>query len=319
MSTSEALIEGCLLGTVLADAAGARFEGMERPQLQQQYDSPAAALKYALSLKMQYTDDGQMTLAVADYLSRHSEIVPEELMQQFVEVYQPWRGYGRGTRVLVDAFRDGVEYEFLANTLFPGGSHGNGAAMRSAPVGLRFAGDSRHILQQAKRSAWPTHRNILGIEGAQLIALASAAATQQRDITPRILAEQLHPHCTTLTFQKKLRLLHAVTVASDVEQLGNGIEAHESVVTALACFALNPDDFLSAVGLAIWQGGDTDTIAAMTGALCGARLGVSGIPQEPLERLEDGQPFREHVHALATAFASACKPDASGSQADSRA
>ena len=64
-----------------------------------------------------------------------------------------------------------------------------------------------------------------------------------------------------------------------------------SVVTAVACFASSPDDYLTAVGRAILLGGDTDTIAAMTGALSGALLGAGAIPDELLSRLEDKLDF----------------------------
>lgn len=48
--------------------------------------------------------------------------------------------------------------------------------------------------------------------------------------------------------------------------------------TALACFLTHPDDFAAAVTAAISLGGDTDTIAAMTGALAGAHHGYTAIP-----------------------------------------
>lgn len=91
-------------------------------------------------------------------------------------------------------------------------------------------------------------------------------------------------------------------MAADVEQFGNGIEAHESVLTALACFALHPNDYNSAVELAIWQGGDTDTIGAMTGALCGIRVGKRGLPSGPLAKLESAS-FCDEVALLAKRIA----------------
>ena len=54
---------------------------------------------------------------------------------------------------------------------------------------------------------------------------------------------------------------------------GNGIEATESVVTAIACFVLAPDSYRDVIGSAIYLGGDTDTIAAMAGALSYQVLG----------------------------------------------
>lgn len=293
-------IYGCLLGCALADAAGAVFEGTEQSELRQRFSGPREAFDHALVGNLRFTDDTQMMLAVADYLAGHESICYLELMDAFVEAYEPWRGYGRGTRTLVDAYRDQIEYEFLAQTIFPGGSHGNGGAMRSAPVGLKFFKDDEVLWSEAKQSAWPTHRHVLGVEGTQLIAYATALAVCMPEISPELLARKLLGQCQTQVFETRLLKLQSLTSEDGVSEFGNGIEAHESVVTALACFALNSTDYEAAVSLAIWQGGDTDTIAAMTGALVGAHAGDEAIPTEPLLRLEDGQPFLDRIRETAT-------------------
>ena len=294
---------GSLLGLCLADALGSRFEGMEREQLHKRFDSPKAALEFATQPEsLRYTDDGQMTLVLAEYLAEYlgenSTIDPNDLMRCFVRAYESWRGYGRGARALIEAFRDNAEYEFMAEHLFPGGSLGNGAAMRSAPVGLRFAGDNAKILAESKCSAWPTHRHELGIEGAQLIALATSFAATVNDITPSCLAEFLLPNCATTVFQNRIRRLSKIVSPDEITQFGNGIEVHESVVTALACFALYSQDYREAIAVAFWQGGDTDTIGAMTGALVGAHISSGFVESMPLDRLEPGTEFIASVQAL---------------------
>lgn len=67
--------------------------------------------------------------------------------------------------------------------------------------------------------------------------------------------------------------------ATVVQVLGNGIEAHRSVPTALHAFLRHRDSFADAVLFAFSLGGDADTIASMTGALAGAFLGASAIPE----------------------------------------
>ncbi len=142
MPSSTDRIYGSLLGLVFADALGSCFEGVQQEELRSRFKNKLAALGYAFNREqLQYTDDGQMALAIAEYLAENSSIASDTLMRRFVDVYESWRGYGRGSRVLIEAFRDNAEYEFMAQHLFPGGSLGNGAAMRSAPIGLRFFGD----------------------------------------------------------------------------------------------------------------------------------------------------------------------------------
>jgi len=280
-------VHGCLLGKAVADSIGATFEGQETEWLRSRFRDKLAMFRYSADAPRIYTDDTEMAFALAKHLTRHARVVPNELMQTFVNNYSPWRGYGRGTRVLVDAFRMNCEYEHLVEHLFPGGSWGNGAAMRAARVGLRFWQDHNLIWEQARESALPTHRNELGIEAAQMIAVTTAVAATEATITPKLVAEWLIPRVTTTVFTNQLNSLRSLSNESELAQFGNGIAAHESVVTAIGCFALYPDDFQEAVAAAIWQGGDTDTIAAMAGALVGARLGVNAIQDGWVAKLED--------------------------------
>jgi len=128
-------------------------------------------------------------------------------------------------------------------------------------------------VEQAKLSAWPTHRHDLAIDGAILIAQAASLALSDKEVSPASLAEALVPCCSTIVFEKRLEALREAKSPDDLDPLGNGIEAHESVVTALGCFAFYPDRFQEAIACALWRGGDTDTIGAMAGALVGARVG----------------------------------------------
>ena len=114
-----------------------------------------------------------------------------------------------------------------------------------------------------------------------------------------MLADFLLPSCSTVVFQNRLRRLSEVKTDADIDQFGNGIESHEPVVTALACFALHPNDYRAAIASALWQGGDTDTIGAMTGALVGAHIGSSFTEAMPVNRLEEGDKFIMYVRELA--------------------
>jgi ADP-ribosylglycohydrolase len=84
--------------------------------------------------------------------------------------------------------------------------------------------------------------------------------------------------------------------------LGNGIKAQESVPIAIYCFLANPDSFEKALESAIFLGGDTDTIACMTGAIAGAALGVRQIPERWLQRITEPVCTCEKVHEIAAAL-----------------
>ena len=81
--------------------------------------------------------------------------------------------------------------------------------------------------------------------------------------------------------------------------LGSSLEAHRSVVTAIACFASSPDCYEDVVSRAIGLGDDTDTLAAMSGRFAVPRLGLAGIPAHLIARLENGPLGRSHIEWLA--------------------
>jgi hypothetical protein len=73
-----------------------------------------------------------------------------------------------------------------------------------------------------------------------------------------------------------------------------------SVLWALYSFLRAPDDYWETVCTAIHVGGDTDTMAAIAGAMCGTRIGATGLPQDLLSRLNDrGQWGAEALTQLA--------------------
>jgi len=100
-----------------------------------------------------------------------------------------------------------------------------------------------------------------------------------------IYRQRLSRVATLLTEQDKAKI---------VAELGNGIEAFNSVPTAIYSFLLHHDSFSNAVLYAISLGGDTDTIAAMTGAISGAYLGIESIPDSWKGKLEN-KPYIEEL------------------------
>src|SRR5262249_49180150 len=157
---------------------GAPFEGLPADFVYWTLGPIHELLNQPITEVLRYTDDTQMMIGVAETLVAHGEIREDVLSQRFAANYEPERGYGRGARQILESMIEGGTWQTLAETIFPGGSFGNGAAMRVAPVGLVFCYDLGRVAEQARISALPTHRHPLGIEGAQLLALAVALAAQ---------------------------------------------------------------------------------------------------------------------------------------------
>ncbi len=290
---------GCLLGLAIGDALGARFEGQSPEQIAGRFRSAEALMANPPTGELYYTDDTQMAIGVAETLVVCQGIDEAEICRRFLTNYVPHRGYGRGARVVLDAMVEGKDHRSLAENHFPGGSFGNGAAMRVAPVGLMFRHDHDQLWHHARLSALPTHVHPLGIEGAQLLALAVALAASLETIDRETFFETLAGRCQSMEYAGPLRRAARIDNRKDLALFGNGIEATASVVTAIASFALTPHSYEQTIGNVILLGGDTDTIAAMAGAISGAFLGREAIPLHLLSNLEDGHQGRRYLEMLA--------------------
>ena len=166
--------------------------------------------------------------------------------------------------------------------------------MRVAPIGVFYHDDPAKLRDIAFQSSQITHAHQLGKEGAALQAYAVALATNLEPSSPfdrgAFLAKLIN-FVSEGIYREKLNKMEALLPQSDktkvVLELGNGIEAFNSVPTAIYSFLSQPHSFAQAVFLAISLGGDTDTIGAMTGAISGAYLGFDAIPYKWRDKLEN--------------------------------
>jgi len=299
-------VQGALLLAACGDALGARFEGRAQvdPEAVEGYlgDPPA---------ELRWTDDTALTLVLADHLARHRGTIDQDgLAAGFAAEWtgDPGRGYGGGAAKLFSQLNAGMPWRQAARQLFGGqGSFGNGAAMRVAPVGLVSDLDLSTVAELARRSAVVTHAHPLAADGAAMQALAVALAARLRRSAPvptDRFANSITAHVLEPEFRAALRhvcvlVRQRATPREVAAALGNDVSALGSVPAALAAFLRCPDDPREAVRFAICVGGDTDTIAAMTGALSGARCGEAELPAVWTERLEEGPRIREVATALA--------------------
>ncbi|MGQ9532582.1 MAG: ADP-ribosylglycohydrolase family protein [Desulfotomaculales bacterium] len=295
---------GCLLGLAVGDALGAPFEGWWSVSSSEVY---AAAERRAM---LRYTDDTHMALGVAESLAACGGFDGPHMAETFLRNFErePWRGYGPGPPRIFRRIKHGVPWDRAAEDIYPGGSFGNGAAMRVAPVGLFYHRDPDKLREVAHLSAQITHAHPLGKEGAALQAYAVALALVWGPSgSPANLLEKLKAFAVHEVYRARLEAVQELLAAGDKSEvaarLGNGVEAFDSVPTAICCALRHPDSFEDAVVEAASLGGDADTIASMTGAVSGAWLGMEAIPGAWVAKLEN----RDYVEQLARSlFAAAC-------------
>lgn len=282
---------GGLLGVLVGDCVGAPYEGSRTVDRAEAERRVAAAVARR---RLRYTDDTELTLALCEHLLDDVHLRrPDDFVARVLDRYDDRRGYGGGMRRLVRRWRSGADHRSAATAVFPDGSFGNGAAMRVAPVGLLWSHDPAEAAAVARRQAVVTHAHAVGIDGAAVQARAIAAAAR----TGTFGLDQL-ASLPAATDDLRAGLDAAVSLPPDappddvVRTLGNAVVAQRSVPTALWCAASCPD-VASAVTVAISLGGDTDTIAAMAGAVRGAADGPSALPSAWLDVAESVDEVRD--------------------------
>lgn len=243
-----------------------------------------------------WTDDTEMAVSIVEELLHHREIDQDRLAAAFARRFEPYRGYGGGAVVLLRAIREGGDWRELAPAAFGGqGSMGNGAAMRVAPLGAYYAGDSKRAALEAMRSAEITHAHPEGILGAAAVAVAAAEAGWSRLVGHRpepfsfleSVIDYLVDSQVKDSMERALRLL-GTEVGEAAYELGNGsrVLAQDTVPFALWVAATRIDDYPAAIRACVAAGGDVDTTAAIAGGVVAAYTGRAGIPPSWLSSRE---------------------------------
>jgi poly(ADP-ribose) glycohydrolase ARH3 len=195
----------------------------------------------------------------------------------------------------------------VAFSVWPEGSKGNGGAVRVVPVACRYHDESARLTTFADEATRVTHAHELGRAGAIVHALAIAALVGRADTTlaPSVVLAAVRSPVEAPLGDKLAHVAalldRGVETAEAARVLGNGVLAEEAVPLALFVFLRHGPGYLDVVRQAILAGGDTDTVAAMAGALAGAATGYAALPPELLARLENGPRGRDHTLGLADA------------------
>src|SRR4030067_2631129 len=169
---------GAIVGCFVGDAFGSSFEGMD----------PGRARFHIGDLSKtftrSYTDDTDMTLALAESLIQCGKIDPEDIAKHFSLFCDLTRGYAGGTINAVLALRAGLKWHQVARILFENGSFGNGAAMRISPVGFFYHHDLDALQEAAVKQANITHGHPLGQWGAVMQGCSIGLAVTQNPNEP---------------------------------------------------------------------------------------------------------------------------------------
>ena len=228
-----------MIGAIIGDIVGSRFEFNNNRSTEFEFFHPDC----------EFTDDTVMTVAVADAIMSGRSF--GETLHAYGRKY-PDRGYG------------GRFYTWLLKKegYKPYNSFGNGSAMRVSPCAYLAKGNREQALTWATASAVCTHNHPEGVKGA--MAITDCILLAQQHVSKdeiRKIAEELYDYDMDFTIDQ-IR-----------PRFGFNETCQKTVPQAIECF-LESHDFESAIRIAISLGGDSDTIANITGGIAEAYYGV---------------------------------------------
>ncbi|MBT8402163.1 MAG: ADP-ribosylglycohydrolase family protein [Rhodothermia bacterium] len=280
---------GALVGLAVGDALGTALE-FRQPGTFRPIRDMVGGGPFCLQ-PGQWTDDTSMALCLADSLISRGLFDPLDQMQRYVRW---WReGYRSSKGFCFDiggTVRQSLAMFEATSNPFSGSrdprSAGNGSLMRLAPVVMFFSDQPAEAIRFAGESSRTTHAAAAAIDSCRYFGglLVGALSGESRE---RILAPLYRPDGC---WEKGSLVAEVEEVAAgsflrreppSIQGTGYVVRSLEAALWAFARAENFRDGCLAAVNL----GDDADTTGAIFGQIAGAYWGMTGIPDEWLERL----------------------------------
>lgn len=274
-------LAGAVIGSAVGDALGAPFEFQPAGTYRSRFPIEARGVRTEMCgggglgwAPGEFTDDTQMALLVASSLIQCEGLDEADMFERFrtwVRAGPP--DVGNQTRAVLDS---GRPWEVAAAEHFAGSGHaaGNGSLMRTTPAAVWFAPAGRsETMGAARRISALTHGDPSAGAGCAIFHELVRVALDGGDplaALPDALAEVAPEHRARWE-----------SVLDPLWQPSDATESNGAVWPTLgsAVWALREGrSFADGMRLVLDLGGDTDTVAAVTGGLLGAVYGIAGIP-----------------------------------------
>jgi ADP-ribosylglycohydrolase len=295
---------GTIFGASVADALGAPFEGKRRSFMKEKKNLTDGYEKIPGYPIGQYTDDTQMTLKLIESIINKRLVDGADIAQKFSNLWRTNTIIGAGASCR-DAMMNIIVHEkSWDESGVVEGRAGNGTAMRVSPIGLFDSDDLTALKKDAATQSIITHTDKRASASAVAVSAAVYYCVNNDNIKPDTFLDFIIDQVTGISdeFTEAMTELKMI-IQSDEDaafskisrrcfegaQETDGITPYvvPTVMAALYSFLNTPYDWVKSVECALHFGGDTDTVASITGAISGSLNGVKAIPAHLIEDLKD--------------------------------
>ncbi len=283
---------GALLGLVAGNQLGVPTEHLGTPEAIRNA-FPGGVVDLAPPPKNSpYDDDAAMALLLGESLLASRDFDAADVARRWVKWMKvDGRGIGVTTRralTLIDRGKEPFEAGRLANQENPGRSAGNGSVMRCIPVALRYHDSVERLIRVSTQQAAITHADERCTWGAAAVNLAARELLHGNiyfieevlhkigDRAPRALRDAIH------RVPREQESTLPIAVPGEA-----GYVVH--CVEIAFWFVAHDRTLEEALTYLVQAGGDTDTNAAVAGALLGARYGEVALPPRWVDQLVGAQ------------------------------
>lgn len=295
--------QNMLLGIAIGDALGVGYENKPRYKILKRFKLDRYTRKDD-SKKGKYTDDTQMSIAIAELLSSNERFTKENLAQKFVDIYHRdyHSGYSSTTKNALKNSKDGKD--LLDNLSRDPTRTSNGACMRAVPIGI--LPNIKEVIRCATINAETTHNSPKGIISS--VCIASASHYFYWNIgKPEGVFDFCINACTgldkeSLDYFKEIKNMKyfepKILFGKENETFGvhcNGMRTAGAVLYILSKFSESSKQTLIE---SILLGGDVDSIAAIALGIVAINQGIKELPTQLFYGLENGDYGRDYLISL---------------------
>ena len=306
-------IIGCLLGTAVGDAFGLPYKGLSK---RWQFRLYPHLNKYQFLFGR----------GMVSHDTEHTCIVAQSLIVSAVNVDIFKKDLAWRLRFWLLGLPAGIGYATLRSILklwlgfgcargvF---SAGNGAAMRSAIIGVCYGDDLQKLRALVRASTRLTHTDPKAEYGAFAVAFASYLSSCQSNVYPQNYYRELG-NILGAEASEFLELIGKACTGADAQQttasfatqlgMNNGVSGYvyHTVPVVIQTWLRHQQDYAGGIREIIRCGGDTDTTAAILGGIIGASVGKDGIPIEWLQGLWEWPRTKAWIELLGKRLADVC-------------